>query len=197
MDSSGTAPVQDAPAQDAPVRLADLCRAFALIGVSSFGGGMSGWLYREIVENRRWMSAQEFLAGLTLSRAMPGVNVMNQSIWIGYRLRKTPGAVIAATSVLAGPIAIIVILALLYRFWIGSPITHPVLLGVAAAGIGMTLSAGLQSARAGASSPFYAAMVALVFVGVGLLRWPILPVVAVLAPASIAWASFVERSDEN
>src|SRR5215211_1599010 len=38
------------------------------IGLFSFGGGLSGWIYQEVVVRRRWMSEDEFLSGLALSR---------------------------------------------------------------------------------------------------------------------------------
>ena len=179
-----------APADPPRVGLRDIFEAFALIGVSSFGGGLSGWLFREVVERRRWMSSQEFLAGMTVARAMPGANVMNQSIWIGYRLRRTLGAVTA------GPLVVIVILALLYRFWAQSPTAHWSLLGVAAGSIGMTLSMGVRALKTGARTPFYGLLVSAITLAVGVLRWPIVLSVADSAPISILWTVFVERADE-
>ncbi|HXZ08323.1 MAG TPA: chromate transporter, partial [Paraburkholderia sp.] len=50
---------------------------FSRIGLTSFGGGLSGWFLREFVHDRHWLSEDEFLNGLALSQALPGVNVKN------------------------------------------------------------------------------------------------------------------------
>ncbi|MGP1614013.1 MAG: chromate transporter, partial [Pollutimonas bauzanensis] len=72
------------PAQtSAPPSLLTMFLAFSRIGITSFGGGLSGWLMREFVRQRRWISEEEFLSGLALSQAFPGINVVNLSIWIG------------------------------------------------------------------------------------------------------------------
>jgi len=128
---------------------------------------------------------------------MPGVNAVNLAIWIGYRLRRSPGAWVAVCGVLAGPLALIIVSALLYRRWGGSMNVHLVLLGITAAALGLSVSLGLKSLRGTVTHPFYAMVVALVFVGVGVLRWPMLPIVAIVAPASIAWACLVDRRDEE
>ena len=75
--------------------------AFTRIGLTSFGGGLSGWMLRDFVQTRRWISEGEFLSGLALAQAFPGVNVVNLSIWIGYRLRGGAGALVGALGIVA------------------------------------------------------------------------------------------------
>jgi chromate transporter len=179
------------------VSLRELFRVFGTIGITSFGGGLSGWMFREIVERRQWLSTQEFLTGLSLARTMPGTNVVNLSIWIGYRLRRGVGALMATCGVLAGPLVLIIVVALLYRRWGRSVEVHQILFGITAAALGLSLSMGLKSLAAVATKPFYTIVVLLAFVGVGILHWPMLPIVAVLAPASVAWAFFVDKPDEG
>ena len=50
---------------------------FSRIGLTSFGGGLSGWLLREFVQSRKWLTEEEFFSGLAISQAMPGINVTN------------------------------------------------------------------------------------------------------------------------
>ncbi|MDT8294633.1 chromate transporter, partial [Roseomonas mucosa] len=89
-------PPESAPASPAPPGLREIFLAFAKIGLTSFGGGLSGWMMREFVQNRRWLDEREFLSGLALSQAFPGINTVNLSIWIGYRLRGGRGALAGA-----------------------------------------------------------------------------------------------------
>ena len=66
---------------------------FTRIALTSCGGGVSGWLLREFVQNRKWMTQEEFLNGLSISQALPGVNVKNMAVWIGpgaTALTRTP-----------------------------------------------------------------------------------------------------------
>jgi chromate transporter len=180
----------------ATVRLRDLFQVFALIGVTSFGGGLSGWMFREVVERRQWLTSQDFLTGLSLARAMPGINVMNLSIWIGYHLRKGLGAVAAAVGVIVPPLFIVILCAMAYRRWSDSLTVHQVLIGVTAAAMGLSLSMVLKSLRPAITGPFYAIIAVLLFVTIGLLHWPMLPVVGVLAPASVAWSFLRDGADD-
>lgn len=179
------------------VRLRDLLQVFGTIGITSFGGGLSGWMFREVVERRQWMSTQDFLTGLALARTMPGINVMNLAIWIGYQLRRGMGALIAALGVTVAPLVLVVLCAMLYRRWGSSVPVHQVLLGITAAALGLSLSMAIKSLSASVTGLFPALIVLLIFVGIGILHWSMLPIVAVLAPISIAWACFEDQPDEK
>jgi chromate transporter len=179
------------------VTLRDLFRVFWIIGISSFGGGLTGWIYREIVENRRWLADAEFFAALSLARTMPGANVVNLSLFIGYRMRHGPGAAAAVSGVLLGPLILIVLCAALYQRWGHSDAVHQVLIGVAVAAIAMSLNMGWKALRATATSAFYALIVLLTFVGVGIMHWSMLSVAAALVPASVGWSFLVDRRDER
>ena len=60
----------------------------------------------------------------------------------------------------------------------------------------MTLSMGVRALKTGARTPFYGLLVSAITLAVGVLRWPIVLIVAVSAPISILWTVFVERADE-
>src|SRR5690348_10568529 len=60
--------------------------AFFWLGCTSFGGGSAGWLYREMVQRRRWIDDEAFLAAMALAQVMPGANGVKLSILIGQRL---------------------------------------------------------------------------------------------------------------
>lgn len=60
--------------------------------------------------------------------------------------------------------------------------------GAAAAAIGLSLSMGIRAARRQIRKPIPAVVLALVFAGVGLLKLPMITVVAIMAPASVAIA---------
>lgn len=171
-----------------PPGLKVLFLAFAKLGVTSFGGGLTGWMMNECVRRRRWLTEDEFLTGLAMAQALPGVNVVNLPIWIGYRLCGSPGALVAALAVILPPMLIVVAMAACYGWLSRYNATHLALQGAAAAAIGMSLSMGLRAARRQIRRLWPACILGLCFVSVGLLRYPTIAVVLTMAPISVALA---------
>ena len=168
--------------------------AFCRLGVVSFGGGTAGWLYREIVERRRWINDTEFLSGAALGRLMPGSGGVNLTVQVGQHLHGGSGALAAVLGLLSGPLAIILALAAGYTR-LGQNVTlHAVLDGIAAAAIGLTFATGLKLVRFGRGSAGPLAVTAATVLSVGVLRWPMIPVVLCLAPVSIGLALLERRS---
>ena len=159
--------------------------AFFRLGVTSFGGGTAGWLYREIAERRHWISDAEFLSAAGLSHIMPGSGGVNLTVQVGLRLRGGPGAVVAVLGLLWGPLAIVLTLAVVYASIGDSAAIHAVLDGVAAGAIGLTFATGLKLVRFSRANPVPLAVTVATVACVGVLRWPLIPVVLCLAPVSI------------
>lgn len=172
------------PAADGPSTLR-LFLIFSRIGLTSFGGGLSGWLLREFVQDRRWISEEEFLNGLSLSQALPGVNVKNMSIWIGYRLLGRKGAMAGFAGIIVPPAIVIVLIGVMFASLEQFPLTHLALTGAAAAAIGLSLSMGITTARRVQRRVVPLVVMAATFVAVGLLHWPLLWVVLTLGPANV------------
>ena len=76
-------------------QLFGLFGAFAVVGVTTFGGGyaMLPALQREVVEKRRWATEEEVMDWYAIGQCTPGVIAVNTSTFIGYRLRGVPGAI--------------------------------------------------------------------------------------------------------
>ena len=68
------------------VTLAGLASCFLQIALSSFGGGLSAWTQRIVVERRRWLDNEQFLSAITIARLFPGPNQVNMAIYIGEAL---------------------------------------------------------------------------------------------------------------
>ncbi|MES2186466.1 MAG: chromate transporter [Pseudomonadota bacterium] len=190
-------PGPDLPAPYVPT-LGEIFGAFAKIGVTSFGGGLSGWTMREFVMRRRWIGEDEFLNGLALAQSFPGVNVVNIAIWLGYRLRGSRGALAGAVGITVPPMVLAILVGAAFS-WLGqSPPVHAVLGGMGAAAVGLSMQMGFRAARKAARQAVPAVIMALTFVGIFLLRWPLLAVVAVMAPISIvvAWQR-IRREDRD
>ena len=94
--------------------LSELFRAFAVVSLSGFGGALP-WARRTIVEQRRWMTTEEFNETFALSQFLPGPNVINFSVVFGSRFGGPAGAAVALAGLLGPPLIIVTVLAILYE----------------------------------------------------------------------------------
>ena len=181
---------QDAPRHEAAhsvahMRLATIYWIFFQIGALSFGGGLTAWLYREVVEKRKLLDEADFLGGLTLAQVMPGINMTNLSVYVGKRLRGRAGAITAVVALLSAPFFAIVGFASVYSSIKTVPALQDVLDGMACAAVGLMLSMGIRAVQATRMQKVQLVIMGLVIVAVGLLRLPMIPVIVVLAPISV------------
>ena len=170
------------------VPLRSIFGVFFMIGASSFGGGLIAWIHRETVIKRNWLTEEQFQPGMALGQVLPGANVTNLAVYVGQFLRGPLGAAIALTAVLTGPFFLCIALASVYADLIRIPGFHAAMDGIAAAAIGMILRLGMMGGRHSCRKLSPVLMAFAVFAAIGLLKWPMLPVVAVLAPLSVALA---------
>ncbi len=178
---------------DTRVSLPAIFYVFLRMGLISFGGGMSGWAHREVVARRGWVTNEEFFSGLALAQIIPGTNITNLTVVLGNRLRGFAGAVVALAGLLSGPFVAVLVLFTVYGSIENSPVARNALAGVTAAAIGLILVVAGQGARmAGRRIPTLVAFV-VTFVAIGLLRWPMVPVVAVVGTLSVVAAAFRGR----
>jgi chromate transporter len=176
------------PTAKARISLAALFAAFFRLGLTSFGGGTAAWLYRAVVQRRGWLDNGTYLAAAGLSRLLPGSSGVNLTVLTGQRLRGGRGAIVAVVGLLSGPFVVVVGLAAGFARIAGSAVAHAVLDGIAGAAIGLTLATGLALVPRGRTQIPPLLVTITTVVAVGVLRWPMLPVVLVLAPISIGWA---------
>ena len=161
---------------------------FARIGLSGFGGVLF-WMRRVLVQEKKWVSDAELLEGLAIGQILPGPNVYNLSFMIGYRWAGARGAFAAVGGLLAAPVVILVGLGLLYRVFSAVPLVHNALAGMAAVAAGLLLSSAVSMAAALPKRVVPWLFMVIAFVAVGVMRWPLLYVIAGLAPIAvwIAW----------
>jgi chromate transporter len=170
------------------VSLLSLYGVFLRLGLYSFGGGISSWVHREIVLVRQWVTEEEFMAGFALGQILPGVNSTNLTIFVGQHLRGAIGAAVALAGLLSGPFVAVIVAAVLYQNLVGIPGFQAAIAGVAAVAVGMLLRLGVVLARRVKRRVAPALAMLATFVAVGILNLPLVPVVLVLAPLSIAAA---------
>lgn len=170
------------------VSLGALFLAFLRLGSISFGGSSAGWIYRDVVQRRGWVSDRDFLTLMAIGQSLPGANGVKLSVLVGRQLRGGIGALAAPFAFLLGPFVIILIVGAIYGRVSHYTILHAVLDGVAAAVVGLTLSTGITAVVRGAADRIAIAISGVTVLCVGILGWPMLPVMLVLAPISMGLA---------
>src|SRR5258708_36556647 len=135
-------PAPDIPelAPSTPPGLIALFVAFAKMSLAGFGGVLV-WARRGIVDQHRWMTANEFNETFALCHFLPGPNVVNLSVVFGSRFRAIPGALAAFAGLLGPPVVIMTILAALYARHGEIDALRRILAGISSAAVGLLISA--------------------------------------------------------
>ena len=90
--------------------------SFLKIGAFTFGGGyaMIPLIQHEVINNRSWLSKEEFVELLTIAQAAPGPIALNTAVFVGYKYRGYWGAVSAVLGVVVPSFTIILFVAIFF-----------------------------------------------------------------------------------
>lgn len=174
------------------ISVADLFIGFLGLGLISFGGALP-FARRALVEERRWLSADEFTDLLGLCQFLPGGNVINLSVAVGMRFRGVPGALAGLMGLVAGPTLVVVALGVLYAKTQQHPQVQHLFGGLAAAAAGLLIAMAGKVAKPLRHARQAACIAALAVVAIAGLRIALLPTMLVLTPVSIWLASRAQR----
>jgi chromate transporter len=159
-----------------PRSLTDLFVSFTLLALQGFGGVLAV-VQHELVERKRWLTKEEFLEDWAVAQIMPGPNVVNLSLMIGGRYFGLPGAMAALAGMLAVPLIVVLLLALVYAQYANDPHVTGALRGMGAVVAGLIVATGLKLFGALQKNPLglrlASALAAICFMAVALLRLPL------------------------
>ncbi|WP_343706217.1 chromate transporter [Flavobacterium sp.] len=116
---------------------------FLKLGTIGFGGPVAlvGYMYKDLVENKKWISDEEYKEGLALAQLAPGPLAAQLGIYIGYVHYNIVGATLAGFAFIAPSFFMVLILGIIYQAYGGLLWIQSVFYGVSAAVIGIiTLS---------------------------------------------------------
>jgi chromate transporter len=188
-----TSPHLSTPPRRVPTR-GELFAGFAKIAVCGFGGVLA-WSRRVIVQERGWMSAEEFNEQLALCQVLPGPNIVNFSIMFGSRSAGVLGSLAALFGLIGPPVVLMIVAGILYRRYGELAALQGGLAGLAAAAAGLIIATSAQMVRTmvkrGLKPGHIVAVVT--FVAAGILRLPLLWVMAAMIPVSIGFAWWEQR----
>lgn len=174
------------------ISLRQLFGGFLKIGLMGFGG-LAPVAHHVIVEDRVWLTEEEYASLLSLGQIIPGGNVLNLAVILGDRKQGIRGAVTALTALMAMPLIILMGLALLYERFAGLAIVRSAIGGSAAVAAGLVIGTAAKILWKLKLSWLALTFAALAFVAVGLLQLSLVPVIVVLAPVSVGVAYLRRR----
>jgi chromate transporter len=136
-----------APLTARPKSLTDLFISFTLLALQGFGGVLAV-VQRELVENKRWMTKEEFIEEWAVAQIMPGPNVINLSITLGSRYFGLRGALVALAGMVTFPLLVVLALALVYAEFAANAHVAGALRGMGAVAAGLITATGLKLSSA-------------------------------------------------
>jgi len=161
----------------------ELFRAFGRIGLLSFGGPAAqiAVMHRELVEERGWLTEEQFLRALSFCMMLPGPEAMQLATYAGWRLRGTFGGVLAGLLFVLPGAFVIAGLAAVYLLYGDVPLVQTLFLGVKAAVIVIVAQALTRLSRKALKGPVQVALALAAFVGLYALQLPFPLIIALAA----------------
>ena len=180
--------------QTSPPGLIALFFAFAKMSLAGFGGVLP-FARRAIVEQHRWMTADEFNETFALCHFLPGPNIVNLSFVFGSRFRGLKGGLAAFLGLVGPPMVLVMGLAVLYAHFGDIPVLRRILAGISCAAVGLlvaTVFRMMMPLVKRRELPPLLLMIA-VFAAIGLARWPLQFVLLVAVPISLGVTFLMQR----
>lgn len=173
--------------------LSTIFLVFSRLALMGFGGVMP-FAYRALVEQHKWLTAEEFAKYLATSQMLPGPTICNVALMVGNRYAGTGGALAALAGMIAGPFMVVIALGVVYQRFGEIDMFRHAIRGMAAVAAGLILATAVKMAKAmfanadwrANGARLQVALLALAFIGLGLLQWQLALVFCVLAPLGTA-----------
>jgi chromate transporter len=184
----------DRPATNpVPPGLVALFLAFARMSLAGFGGVLV-FARQAIVEQHRWMTADEFNETFALCHFLPGPNIVNLSMVFGARLRGIAGGIAAFAGLLLPPTLIMTVLAIIYARFGDVEVLRRILAGISCAAVGLLIAVVFRMMTPLLKRLDVVALILMlaVFLAIGVVRLPLQAVLLVAIPVSVG-ATFLMR----
>ncbi len=112
--------------------LFNLFTTFFKIGLFTFGGGyaMIPMIERDVVDNNKWLTKEEFIEMLAIVQSLPGPISVNTALFIGYRVKGFSGALMSVLGIIIPSFLIILLIAMAFTDLIKDPTVEKIFKGV-------------------------------------------------------------------
>ena len=196
--AASLADIPEAAVQTPPPGLIALFFAFAKMSLAGFGGVLP-FARRAIVEQHRWMTADEFNETFALCHFLPGPNIVNLSFVFGSRFRGLKGGLAAFLGLVGPPMVLVMGLAALYAHFGDLPVLRRILAGISCAAVGLLVATVFRMMmpllKRRELLPLL--LMVVVFAAIGLARWPLQFVLLVAVPISFGITFLMQRRSSS
>jgi len=189
------APDLASPAKSPAPGVITLFFAFAKMSLAGFGGVLA-FARRGIVDEHRWMTADEFNETYALCHFLPGPNIVNLSVVAGSRNGSVAGGVAAFAGLVGPPMLLVMMLAVLYAHFGQVEVLRHILAGISCGAVGLLIAVVLKMLMPLLKRRDVAGLLLMVavFAAIGLVRWPLQAVLLVAVPVSLGITFLMQRT---
>lgn len=168
-----------------PPTLWEIFREFLLIGAVSFGGGIVAYERLLLIDKRKWLTPDAFMATLAISQTLPGLNSVNLALLAGDRIRGFWGACCAAAGLMLPGGLFVLLAGVAYSQGEDHPILNILLAGVAAGATGLLASITYKIGEQHLRRIRSLAMIVATFVLMSVLRLSLVSVLLIMVPIGL------------
>lgn len=174
----------------------DLIRIFGRIGLLSFGGPAAqiALMHRTLVEERNWLTEDQFLRALSFCMLLPGPEAMQLATYAGWRKAGITGGLIGGGLFVLPGAVVIAALALVYGIWGDVPWMQAMFIGVQAVVVVIVIEALIKVSKRALTSNSHLVIAGLAFLALFVLALPF-PVVIAIAALYGAWTTTAQALD--
>jgi len=136
-------------AETSRARLADFARYFVRLGTFGFGGpiALAGYMQRDLVEKRGWVSKEDYVQGLALAQLAPGPLAAQLAMYLGWVRARVWGATVVAAAFILPSFVMVLALSALYLHFGGLSWMQGAFYGIGAAVIAIIARSAVKLAR--------------------------------------------------
>jgi chromate transporter len=144
------------------------------IGLLSFGGPAAqiALMHREIVENKKWLSEDQFLNALNFCMLLPGPEAMQLATYSGWRINGTLGGLIAGLLFVLPGAFLITLLAVIYAFFGDVPLINSLFVGVKATVVVIVIQALLKVSKKALKTHYHTSIAITAFISIFFFNLP-------------------------
>jgi chromate transporter len=144
------------------------------IGLLSFGGPAAqiALMHREIVENKKWLSEDQFLNALNFCMLLPGPEAMQLATYSGWRINGILGGLIAGLLFVLPGAFLITLLAVIYAFFGDVPLINSLFLGVKATVVVIVIQALLKVSKKALKTHYHTSIAITAFISIFFFNLP-------------------------
>lgn len=177
-------------------RIIQLFITFLRIGAFTFGGGyaMIPLIQKEVSQSKKWLSEQEILEVVAIAETTPGPIAVNMATFVGYKVAKEAGAIVATIGVVIPSFAIIMLIVSLFNRYMEYPIVQNAFWGVRIAVLALIIKAFVSMLKACPKNYLSYIVACLSFIAVAILNINALIVIAIAALCGVVIQGIVRSN---